>query len=86
MRGRSSRGSSSSETLFDLGDKTERRGYLNAEMEALMDLAMQGIAQLAAVQAAVLQPTLLEVAEVRARGQRRQAPAKPEKDMWGPPR
>src|SRR4051795_9389805 len=34
MRGRSSRGSSSSETLFDLGDKTARREELNAEMEA----------------------------------------------------
>ena len=34
MRGRSSRGSSSSETLFDLGDKTARRDELNAEMEA----------------------------------------------------
>ena len=34
MRGGSSRGSSSSETLFDLGDKTSRREELNREMEA----------------------------------------------------
>src|SRR5258707_13120637 len=34
MRGGSSRGSSNSETLFDLGDKTARREELNREMEA----------------------------------------------------
>ena len=34
MRGGLSRGSSSSETLFDLGDKTARRDELNTEMEA----------------------------------------------------
>ena len=73
--------------LVEIQGTGERRSFQRAEMDALVDLAMQGITQLAAVQAAVLEPTLREVAEVRARGgQRRQAPAKPERDIWGPPR
>ena len=73
--------------LVEIQGTGERRSFQRAEMDALVDLAMQGIAQLAAVQAAALEPTMREVAEVRARvGQRRQAPAKPERDIWGPPR
>jgi ribonuclease PH len=73
--------------LVEIQGTGERRSFQRAEMDALVDLAMQGIAQLAAVQAAALEPTMREVAEVRARGgQRRQAPAKPERDLWGPPR
>jgi ribonuclease PH len=73
--------------LVEIQGTGERRSFQRAEMDALVDLAMQGIAQLAAVQAAALEPTMREVAEVRARGgQRRQAAPKPERDIWGPPR
>ncbi len=72
-------------SLVEIQGTGERRSFQRAEMDALVDLAMHGIAQLAAVQAAVLEGTLREVAEVRGRT-RRQAPAKPERDLWGPPR
>jgi len=72
-------------SLVEIQGTGERRSFRREEMDALVDLAMQGIAQLAAVQAEVLGPAMLEVAEVRARGPRRQAPPKPERDLWGPP-
>jgi ribonuclease PH len=72
-------------SLVEIQGTGERRSFRREEMDALVDLAMQGIAQLAAVQAEVLRPAMLEVAEVRARGQRRPAPPKPERDLWGPP-
>jgi len=73
-------------SLVEIQGTGERRSFQRAEMDALVDLAMHGIAQLAAVQAAVLEGTLREVAEVRGRGNRRPAAPKPERDLWGPPR
>jgi ribonuclease PH len=72
-------------SLVEIQGTGERRSFRREEMDALVDLAMQGIAQLAAVQAEALRPAMLEVAEVRARGPRRPAPPKPERDLWGPP-
>jgi ribonuclease PH len=72
-------------SLVEIQGSGERRSFRREEMDALVDLAMQGIAQLAAVQAEALRPAMLEVAEVRARGPRRPAPPKPERDLWGPP-
>ena len=72
-------------SLVEIQGTGERRSFRREEMDALVDLAMQGIAQLAAVQAEALRPAMLEVAEVIARGHRRQAPPKPERDLWGPP-
>jgi ribonuclease PH len=72
-------------SLVELQGTGERRSFQREEMDALIDLALQGIAQLAAVQTEVLQPTMREVAEVRARGHRRPAPPKPERELWGPP-
>jgi ribonuclease PH len=72
-------------SLVEIQGTGERRSFERQEMDALIDLALQGIASLAAVQAAVLQPTMQEVTEVRARGHRRPAPPKPERDLWGPP-
>jgi ribonuclease PH len=72
-------------SLVEIQGTGERRSFRREEMDALVDLAMLGIAQLAAVQAEALRPAMLEVAEVRARGQRRPAPPKPERDLWGPP-
>ena len=72
-------------SLVELQGTGERRSFRREEMDALIDLALQGIGQLAAMQNEVLQPTLREVAEVRARGQRRAAPPKPERELWGPP-
>jgi len=72
-------------SLVEIQGTGERRSFRRAEMDALIDLALAGIARLAAVQEEVLRPTLEEVAEVRARGHRRPAPPKPERDLWGPP-
>ena len=73
-------------SLVEIQGTGERRSFRRQEMDALVDLAMQGIAQLAAVQAEALRPAMQEVTEVLARGQRRPAPPKPERDLWGPPR
>ncbi|HVR09165.1 MAG TPA: ribonuclease PH [Thermoanaerobaculia bacterium] len=72
-------------SLVELQGTGERRSFRRDEMDALIDLALQGSAQLAAVQAGVLEATMREVAEVRARGHRRPAPPKPERELWGPP-
>jgi ribonuclease PH len=72
-------------SLVELQGTGERRSFRREEMDALIDLALLGIAQLAAVQGAVLEPTMREVAEVRARAHRRPAPPKPERELWGPP-
>jgi ribonuclease PH len=63
----------------------EKRSFRREEMDALVDLAFKGIGELAEVQNAVLAPTLEEVRQVLARGRRRPAPPKPEKDLWGRP-
>jgi ribonuclease PH len=75
----------SSGSLVEIQGTGERRSFRRQEMDALIDLALQGIAQLVAAQAAVLQPTMAEVEEVRARGHRRPAAPKPERDLWGRP-
>jgi hypothetical protein len=72
-------------TLVEVQGTGERRSFQRAEMDALMDLALRGIAQLVAAQEEVLRPLLSEVAEVAARGRRRVAPPKPERDLYGPP-
>jgi ribonuclease PH len=72
--------------LVEVQGTGERRSFQRREMDALLDLAQQGIRQLNAIQATVLAPLLEEVAAVRARGgQRRQAAPKPERELWKPP-
>ena len=72
--------------LVEVQGTGEKRSFQRHEMDALLDLALRGIAQLAAAQQAALQAVLQAVAEVRSRGgQRRQATPKPERDLWGPP-
>jgi ribonuclease PH len=71
--------------LVEIQGTGEKRGFRRNEMDALVDLAFQGIARLNAVQNEVLRSTLEEVAAVLAKGRRRQAPPKNEKDLWGRP-
>ena len=59
--------------------------FRREEMDALVDLAFKGIGELAEIQKTILGPTMEEVRDVLARGRRRQAPAKSEKDLWGRP-
>jgi ribonuclease PH len=71
--------------LVEVQGTGEKRSFQRGEMDALIDLAMQGIARLAEAQSAALAPTMADVAAVQAKGQRRQAPPKSEKDLWGRP-
>ena len=72
-------------SLVEIQGTGEKRSFRREEMDALVDLAFKGIRELAEAQLAVLAPTLEEVQSVLARGRRRQAPAKSEKDLWGRP-
>jgi len=71
--------------LVEIQGTGEKRSFQRAEMDALVDLAFGGIAELVTAQNEALAPTLAEVKQVLAKGNRRQAPPKPEKDMWGRP-
>ena len=74
-------------SIVEIQGTGEKRSFRRDEMDALVDLALKGIGDLAAEQNRVLAPTLEEITHVQARGQRRPAPPKPEKDLWGrPPR
>jgi ribonuclease PH len=72
-------------SLIEIQGTGEKRSFRREEMDALVDLAFQGIRELAAAQDQALAPTLEEVRHVLAKGTRRQAPPKPEKDLWGRP-
>jgi ribonuclease PH len=72
-------------SLVEIQGTGEKRSFTRQEMDALIELAMKGIGELAAAQNAALAGILDQVAEVRARGRRRPAPPKPEKDLWGRP-
>jgi ribonuclease PH len=71
--------------LVEVQGTGEKRSFRRGEMDALIDLAMQGIARLAEAQSEALAPAMADVAAVQAKGQRRQAPPKSEKDLWGRP-
>ncbi len=72
-------------SLVEIQGTGEKRSFRREEMDALVDLAFKGIRELALAQDAALAPTAEEVREILARGRRRQAPAKSEKDLWGRP-
>jgi ribonuclease PH len=72
-------------SLVEIQGTGEKRSFRRAEMDALVDLALKGIGELATLQRQVLATTLEEVAAVQAKGTRRQAPPKSEKDLWGRP-
>jgi len=72
-------------TLVEIQGTGEKRSFRRAEMDALLDLAFHGIRELVRAQDEVLAPTLEQVKSVLAKGNRRPAPPKPEKDMWGRP-
>jgi ribonuclease PH len=71
--------------LVEVQGTGEKRSFRRDEMDALLDLAFGGIRQLVEAQNEALAPTLEQVRQVLAKGNRRQAPPKPEKDMWGRP-
>ncbi len=72
-------------TLIEVQGTGEKRSFRRAELDALLDLALKGIGELAEAQNRVLAPILEEVELVRSRGRRRPAPPKDEKDLWSRP-
>jgi ribonuclease PH len=72
-------------SLVEIQGTGEKRSFRREEMDALVDLAFKGIAELAAAQNAALASTLEEVSEVLSKDRRRQAAPKSEKDLWGRP-
>jgi len=71
--------------LVEVQGTGEKRSFRRSEMDSLIDLALAGIGRLVEAQSRALAPALAEVAEVQAKGQRRHAPPKDEKDLWGRP-
>jgi ribonuclease PH len=72
-------------TLVEIQGTGERRSFRRDEMDALVDLALKGIGELADAQRAALATALEEVAAVRQRRGRGPAAPKSEKDLWGRP-
>ena len=71
--------------LIEVQGTGEKRTFSRDELEALLDLAHSGIQQLAAAQTEALASILAEVESVRAKGPRKKAAPKSEKDLWGRP-
>lgn len=63
----------------------EKRSFTRSELDHLLDLAFDGISQLAAAQTKALAPVFAEVEAVRDKGSREPAEPKDEKGLWGPP-
>jgi ribonuclease PH len=72
-------------SIIEIQGTGEARSFSRAEMDSLVDLALAGIGELAEIQRRVLAPTREEVDAVLGRKDRRPAPAKDEKDLWGAP-
>jgi len=71
--------------LVEIQGTGEQRSFRREEMDALVDLAFKGIAELAAAQNAVLAATLEEAQQSLSRDRRKPAAPKSEKDMWPRP-
>ena len=71
--------------LVEVQGTGERRGFARKELDALIDLALAGIAQMIAAQRQALAPLLAQVEEVQGKPRAKREP-KRERDLWGPPR
>jgi ribonuclease PH len=71
--------------LVEIQGTGEQRSFRREEMDALVDLAFKGIAELAAAQNAVLAATLEEAQQSLSKDRRKPAAPKSEKDLWGRP-
>jgi len=72
--------------IIEIQGTGEERPFSRDELDALVDLSLAGIGELARLQRQALQATMQEVDAVLAKGgDRRPAPAKDERDLWGAP-
>ena len=73
-------------SLVEIQGTGEKRSFRRDEMDALVDLAFKGIGELAAVQDARARPRpWTRSPRCAAKGRRRPAAAKSERDLWGRP-
>ncbi|MEM6453868.1 MAG: ribonuclease PH [Acidobacteriota bacterium] len=68
--------------IIEVQGTGEQRSFTRAELDALLDLAFGGIAQLVAAQNTALAAILADVEALRTRGRQRTAP-KSEASIWG---
>lgn len=71
--------------LVEVQGTGEGATFSRQQMDGMIDLALGGIAELARLQTAVLEPTWAAIREVESRGRRPKAQPKDEKDLWGRP-
>ncbi|MFL6237052.1 MAG: ribonuclease PH [Thermoanaerobaculia bacterium] len=72
-------------SLVEIQGTGEKRSFRREEMDALVDLAFKGIAELATAQSSVLATTLEEVNQALSKDRRKPVAPKSEKDLWGRP-
>ncbi len=70
--------------LVEVQGTGEEHSFSRQELDRMLDLAQAGIAQLVAIQNEALASTMAEVEAARS-GNRRAAPPKDERDLWGRP-
>jgi ribonuclease PH len=71
--------------IVEIQGTGEQRSFARAELDALVDLALAGIATLTEHQTRAVADVMSEVEAVLGKPSRRPAPAKDEKDLWGAP-
>jgi ribonuclease PH len=71
--------------LVELQGTGEERSFERQELDALLDLGMQGISELIAEQDAALAEVLADVRTLQEKGERRPAPPRDEASLWGEP-
>ncbi|MCB1036592.1 MAG: ribonuclease PH [Acidobacteria bacterium] len=71
--------------LVEVQGTGEKRSFSRSEMDRIVDLAFKGIEELTRVQRQVLAALLQEVDAVRAKGPRKVARPKDERQLWGAP-
>ena len=70
-------------SLIEIQGTGEKRSFRREEMDALVDLALKGIGELAAAQNAVLATTLEEATQALSRDRRKPAAPKSERNLYG---
>ena len=71
--------------LIEVQGTGEQGAFSRAQFDGLVDLAVEGIAQLVEAQGKILAPVLEQVEAIEGKGPRREAAPKAEKDLWGKP-
>lgn len=71
--------------IVEIQGTGEQRSFHRQEMDRLLDLALAGVAELAAIQTETLSPLLATLKEAGDRSHRKPVTPRDEKDLWGKP-